>query len=546
MVKHLFSYLEDSIKQYPDSPGLSDIDGDTHYTFLQTAEKMARLNIMFSGLGLKSGDKIALCARNCADWAVSFLAIASFKGVSVIILPDFTPDSVRDLLNHSEAKLLIIGMNIWKKLVVNEMPGLNAVISTDNFSLLYAAEQQFTDGFNNVDNVFNSLYPEGFKVENVNFPKDNLEDLMVINYTSGSTGNPKGVMLTYKAVSSNVDYAIHVLPHEPGESVISILPLAHMFGLAFELLFPFCSGAHINFISKSPSPSVLADALKKGRPFIILAVPLVVEKIFKSRIFPALEKQPVKLLWKIPVLNKIIQNKIHKQLLESFGGRLRHLVVGGAALNQKVEECLKKIKFPFTVGYGMTECAPLIGYSPWQSFVAHSCGRCVDRMQVRIDSNNPQTEAGEIQVKGDNVMLGYYKNEEATKNIFTQDGWMHTGDLGVIDAAGNIFIRGRSKNMILGPSGQNIYPEEIEDKLNSCEGVVESVVVDRDGKLVWLVLPDYEFQDAQHRSIEYVIDDNMKQVNALLPVYSRLTKVELRKEEFEKTPKRSIRRFLYN
>ena len=548
--KHYLHFLKGTMHRRWDNLALADFDGHNRYNYADLAREIERLHVTFEALGIKEGDKIALCGRNCANWAVTFLATVTYKAVVVSILPDFTGEGIESLVNHSEASLLYVGPNVRKKINVKNMPGLKAVVFMDEFSLEYAADDKIEKAYATVDELFAKKFPEGVKPEVVdNYPTDNMDDLAIINYTSGTTSAPKGVMLTHLNLSGNVDFAAHRIPHRPGDAELSMLPIAHMFGLMFEFLYQCCDGAETYFLTAAPTPTALMKAFAEVHPFMILTVPLVIEKIIKKKVLPVINKPLMKVLWHTPGIRLIIRKKVKDSLMQAFGGKLRFLIIGGAALNGEVEQVLKDIKFCYCVGYGMTECGPLISYEDWWQYKFHSCGKGLEQCRVRIDSEDPLNVTGEIQVKGINVMKGYYKNEEATKAVFTEDGWMRTGDLGVLDKEGNIFIKGRSKNMILGPSGQNIYPEEIEDKLNSLPCVVESVVVDRDHKLVALVYPDTtadgKKQLAEGQTLEQLMDENLKALNAEMPVYSKVTAIELVDKEFEKTPKRSIKRFMY-
>ncbi|MBP7210363.1 MAG: AMP-binding protein [Paludibacteraceae bacterium] len=547
MIKHFLSYFEETIKKYWDAPALSDFDGDLTISYGQTAEAIAKLHILFKEAGIEKGDKIAICGRNSAHWAVSFLAITTYEAVAVSILADFSADSVHALVNHSDSKFFMVGDVVWQGLDKDKMPNLLGIICMKDFELLYAANKKFEAKYKDRDNLFKSKYPQGFGVTDVSYPIDNLEDVALINYTSGTTSDPKGVVLSYKSISSNVQFGQDRIPNKPGWSMVSMLPLAHMFGLTFEFLYQLAGGCHVYFLSKTPSPQVLMKAFAEVHPYMILTVPLVIEKIFKKTIFPAIKKPIVRELWYIPGINTPIRRKVRDKLMQAFGGNLRHLIIGGAALNHEVENCLKQINFCYTVGYGMTECGPILGYEDWQNFKKRSCGKIVDRMTVTIDSNNPEKSVGEIMVKGDNVMMGYYKNPEATAAIFTSDGWMRTGDLGIIDKDGNIFIRGRNKSVIIGSSGQNIYPEEIEDKLNNIPGILESVVVDRGGYLTALVFPDNEAlkEEQETKSMEVIMNGILVKLNKLVPPFCKIKQIELVDKEFEKTPKRSIKRFMY-
>lgn len=545
--KHYLDYLEESIKTQWDMLALKDIDSDNSYTFGGLATEIEKLHVTFEALGIKPGDKIALCGRNCANWGVLFLAIETYHAVVVSILPDFTGDDIHGLVNHSEADLLYVGPNVRKKIDTTQMPKLKATIFMDEFSIIDATDKA-KKAYAKVDDLFAKKYPEGVKLEDVNYPKDNFDELALINYTSGSTGNPKGVMLTHLSMSGNVEFAGEHIPHQKGDRVLSMLPVAHMFGLMFEFLYQVCCGSQVYFLTKAPTPSALMKAFAEVKPFMILTVPLVIEKIIKKKVLPQINKPIVRFLWKVPGIKNVIRGKVKQGLDDAFGNELRHLIIGGAALNGEVERVLKDINYQYCVGYGMTECGPLISYEDWHYFKFHSCGKEIPQCHVRIDSDDPIHKDGEIQVKGINVMLGYYKNEEATKAIFTKDGWMRTGDLGVLDKEGNIFIHGRSKNMILGPSGQNIYPEEIEDKLNNMPCVVESIVLEREGKLVGLVFPDNSPEGKKvlgDKTITEMMEENRAILNRELPQYSQISAIELVTEEFEKTPKRSIKRYLY-
>ena len=526
---------------------MADLDGANKYTYAELAEAIAKLHVTWRECGIKEGDKIAIAGRNCANWGLLFLAAESYKAVVVSILPDFTAEGIYALVEHSESILLYVGPNVKKKIDPKQMKGLKATIYMDDMSIV-AAEDDFRKKFEGAEAAFQKAYPNGVSQSDVRYPDDNLDDLAVINYTSGSTGNPKGVMLTHLNLSGSVEFANHRIPHKPGDRVLSMLPIAHMFGLMYEFLYQVCDGAEVYFLTQAPTPTVLMKAFAQIKPFMILTVPLVVEKIVKKGVMPKISSPMARILWKTPIINKVIRRKVKEGLDKMFGGQLRFLIIGGAALNGAVEQVLHDIRYQYCVGYGMTECAPLISYEDWWAYAFHSCGKELPQCHVRIDSENPTTKDGEIQVKGINVMKGYYKNEEATKAAFTQDGWMRTGDLGIMDKKGNIYIHGRSKNMILGPSGQNIYPEELEDKLNSMPCVIESIVVDRDHKLVALVFPDTSAESKKilgAKTITEQMEENRVAVNKNLPLYSQITAIELMASEFEKTPKRSIKRYLY-
>lgn len=546
--KRFVDYFENTVRTCWDAPALNDFDSPTTFTYGQVAEQIARIHLLFERVGIQKGDKIALCGRNSSMWAINFLAITTYGAVSVAVLAEFDKGSIHTLVNHSDAKLLLAGPLVWTQIDANEMPNLKAILCIEDMKLLHANDAHFAENYDKWQADFEAKYPNGFSIADVHFERHASTDPMLINYTSGSTGTPKGVVLQWRSIDSNIQFSQENIPNSPADTLLSMLPMAHMFGLVIEVLYQLAGGTHITVLNKVPSPAVLMKALSDVKPYMLLTVPLVIEKIFKAKIFPVIHRPIMRVLWYLPGTRKIIRRKVYEQLMAAFGGHLRYLIIGGAALNHEVETCLKSIGFPFSVGYGMTECGPLISYTEWHSFKKRTCGQAVDRVEIRIDSENPQKTVGEIQVRGDNLMLGYYKNDEATKAIFTPDGWMRTGDLGLLDKQGNLIIRGRSKNMILGASGQNIYPEEIEDKLNNLPYVIESVVVAREnGKLTALVFADTERlkRELPDETIEQVMEANRLQLNRLVPVYCRLNTIELVDREFEKTPKRSIKRYLY-
>ena len=547
--KHFFTYYNTNIVKYWDEPALTDYDGDCSYTYGKMAEQMERLHFILSEAGIGKGDKVVICSKNCANWAVALLSIAANEGVIVSVMDAFVGHDIEKLINHSDAKAVFAGESVWKKIDISNLPNVNLVLSTENFSLLYARDKQQQQCLEQGKVLFDEKFPDGYGKKDVNFPTNNLDELMIINYTSGTTSEPKGVMLSYRNISANVQFSQETIPNHAGWTEVCMLPLAHMFGMTIEFLYQVAGGCHVYFLSKTPSPSVLLRAYAETKPYMILTVPLVLEKIFKAKIFPALNKPLVKFLWNTPLLCKIVEKKIYQQLMQAFGGNLIWLITGGAAINQEVEKVFRRIKFPFVVGYGMTEAGPLICYEHWYNEVQGCCGKCVTRNELKIDSADPQKVVGEILFRGEHVMMGYYKNEEATAQAIDKDGWLHTGDLGTMDAKGNLFIRGRSKAMILSSSGQNIYPEEIEDKVNNMPGVNESVVVSRQGRLVALVYPDRDILKQANYStltIEQLMEQNRAELNRQLPAYSQLAHIEIVEEEFQKTPKRSIKRFLYS
>lgn len=546
-MEHYFARLQNAIRLYWDKPAVCNYRGET-FTYGQLATQIERFHIFFEACGLKKGDRIAICAKNTARMAVSFLSVNTYETVVVPILSDFTPESVNHLVDHSESQMLFTDSDIWAKLDKSKMPLVKAVISVNDFTLLYADNDDVKKAYAAISETFASRYPMGFTGENVTYNTDNWDDLDIINYTSGTTSAPKGVMLTYKALSATIDFGQRYIPSSDKFTMVSMLPMAHMYGLVYEFLYPLCNGTSITFLGKTPSPSLLLSAMHDVRPYLLITVPLVMEKVFKSAIKPVLDKPVMKVLTRIPGINSLIFKKIREKLLSALGGNLQMIIMGGAPLNPEVEKWFKRIGLPYTVGYGMTEAAPLLAYEACTSYVPGSCGRSVDCAIVRIDSEDPQHVVGEIQAKGDNVCIGYYKNPEATAAAFTEDGFLKTGDLGIIDANGNIFIRGRSKSMILSANGQNIYPEEVEAVVNNQDYVVESVVVDRAGKLVALVYLDGDAMKKAGLDEETVADlhETIRiNANKALPSYSQLQKVEVVDKPFEKTPKMSIKRFMY-
>ncbi|MBQ7423396.1 MAG: AMP-binding protein [Prevotella sp.] len=543
--------IQKSIIDHWDLDALTDYKGAT-LQYHDVARKIEKLHIMFENSGVERGDKIALCGRNSANWAVAFLATLTYGAVAVPILHEFTADQVHNIVNHSEAKLLFVGDVVATTIDPTKMPALEGIINIPDYSLLLSRTDKLTFAREHLNEMFGSKYPKYFRKEHVNwYIEQSPDELALINYTSGTTGFSKGVMLPYRAIWSNADFANEVLGKviKQGDRVISILPMAHMYGMSFEFIYEFISGCHVYYLTRVPSPAIIAQAFADVKPIIIIAVPLVIEKIIRKRVFPKIQNNRMRLLLNMPVISKKVREKICEQVVNAFGGAFHEVIIGGAAFNQEVEMFLHRIGFPYTVGYGATECAPIICYAGWEDFMPGSCGRAVVHMEVKIDSPDPENVPGEILTRGLNVMLGYYKNEEATRQALDSEGWYHTGDLGTMDAQGNVFIKGRSKNMLLGASGQNIYPEEIEDKLNSMPLVVESIVVQRDDKLVGLVYPDYD--EAKNmglgkEDLVHIMEENRQELNNTLPIYSKLTSMEIYEEEFEKTPKKSIKRFLYS
>lgn len=542
--------IEKSIIDNWDLDSLTDYKGKT-LQYHDVARKIEKLHIMFEASGVQRGDKIALCGRNSAAWAAAFLAILTYGAVAVPILHEFTPDQVHNIVNHSDAKLLFVGDVAATQIDATKMPGLEGIIYIPDYSLVVSRTEQLTYAREHLNEMFGKKYPKYFRKEHVHYHHEQSpEELALINYTSGTTGFSKGVMIPYRALWSNYDFAMTVIGKKikKGDNVISILPMAHMYGMAFEFLFEFIYGCHVFYLTRVPSPAIIAAAFAEVKPAIIIAVPLVIEKIIRKKVFPKIQNNRMRLLLNMPIVSKKVNEKIRQQVVNAFGGNFYEIIVGGAAFNQEVEQFLKRIDFPYTVGYGATECAPIICYADYQEFVPGSCGKPVVHMEVKIDSPDPENVPGEILARGLNVMLGYFKNEEATAQTLDEDGWYHTGDLGLMDADGNVFIKGRSKNMLLGASGQNIYPEEIEDKLNSLAMVNECVVVQRGEKLVGLVHPDYDeaatmrLNDAD---LENIMEQNRQELNASQPPYCRLAAIEIVREEFEKTPKKSIKRYLY-
>lgn len=541
--------IEQSIRLNWNLPATSDYQGRT-LKYSDFAKEIDKIHEYLKAAGIKRGDKVSICGKNSSNWAISFFSVLSYGAIVVSILHEFDRDSIQYIVDHSDSKALIVDEAIWKNLDEAKMPQIETVFSLDQFDLLKASSKDLKIFVADSFSYFDKKYEKGYFVNDVAFRTDKPEELAVINYTSGTTSSPKGVMIPYRSLWSNTKFANDNLNFiKPGDNIVCMLPMAHTYGLAFEILNSISMGCHIYFLGKTPSPKVLLEAFAKVKPKLVLAVPLIIEKIVTRNVFPKLKVGPTKTLIKIPVLNAIVYNKIRKALIDTFGNTVDEVVIGGAALNPEVERFLRKIKFPYTVGYGMTECGPLISYAYWSEFKERSCGKTVDRMEVRIDSEDPANIVGEIQTRGSNVMLGYYKNDKATKEAFTEDGWLKTGDLGVIDSDNHIFIRGRSKNMLLGPSGQNIYPEEIEDKLNNSPYILESLVIEEEGKIVALIVPEEDELKVEgitnKDSYKDFFANIIAETNATLAGFSKITSFRIQDEEFDKTPKRSIRRFKY-
>ena len=542
--------IEKSIISHWDRDALTDYKGQT-LQYHDVARKIEKVHILFENSGIQRGDKIALCGRNSSQWAVAFLATLTYGAIAVPILHEFMPDQVHNIVNHSDARLLFAGDHVCGSIDPQQMPGLEGIIRSTDFSLLISRTDKLTYAREHLNELYGKKFPKYFRKEHVSYYREQSPDEMaLINYTSGTTGFSKGVMIPYRALWSNFDFACSVMGNEvkEGDNIISILPMAHMYGMAFEFIYEFLRGCHVYYLNRIPSPAIIAQAFAEVKPRIIIAVPLVIEKIIRKKVFPKIQNNRMRLLLQMPVISQRIREMICKEVVKAFGGNFFEIIIGGAAFNQEVEQFLHRISFPYTVGYGATECAPIICYADWREFVPGSCGRAAKNMEVRIDSPDPQNVPGEILARGLNVMLGYYKNEEATRETIDAQGWYHTGDLGTMDREGNVFINGRSKNMLLGPNGQNIYPEEIEDKLNSMTMVLESIVVQRDTKLVALVHPDFDEARSMNFSredLQDVMNQNLTGLNQQLPAYEKISEIVIHDEEFQKTPKKSIKRYLY-
>ncbi len=547
MIKERFiTYVEESIRKNWDIEALSNYR-EKGYTYKEIAERIVKIHIVFREFGIKEGDKIAMAGRNSANWCATYLAVVTYGAVVVPILPDFRTEDLQNIINHSDSKLIFADEKIWEQLEAEKLKEIMCAVSLDNFGMVMSRSESHSSFYSSLDAKFKEAFP-AFSQKDISFSEVDNEQLAVISYTSGTTGFSKGVMIPHRSLAANVRFAQTHMPLEPGDPVVSFLPLAHTFGGAFEFLFPFTYGCHITILTKTPSPQILLQAFKEIKPRLILSVPLVIEKVYKKQLIPVIGKPHMKALLMVPGMNKILHKKVREKLVETFGGRFKELVIGGAAFNADAEKFFRTIGFRFTVGYGMTECGPLISYASWDTTELGASGRAVDTLEVKIDSEDQENVVGEIILRGDNVMLGYYKNPAATKEVIDEEGWMHTGDLGVIDKAGNIYIKGRSKNMLLGPSGKNIYPEEIESLINNYRYVTESVVISEDQKLVGLIFPDHEQltkDSITEAALPDALDTIRKDVNSRLPEYMAVTKFRVHPEEFLKTPKRSIKRYLY-
>lgn len=544
------SLIEKSIVENWNLDALTDYKGKT-LQYHDVARKIEKLHILYENCGIQKGDKIALCGRNSSSWAVAFLATLTYGAIAVPILHEFTADQIHNIVNHSDAKLLFVGDIVATVVDATKMPGLEGIIYIPDYSLVVSRTEKLTYAREHLNEMFGIRYPKYFRAKHVHYyHEESPEQLALINYTSGTTGFSKGVMIPYRAILNNYAFACHVLGDKinAGDNIISILPMAHMYGMSFEFIFEFIKGCHIFYLTRVPSPAIIAQAFTDVKPKIIIAVPLIIEKIIRKKVFPKVQNNRIRLLMNMPVISKKVKERICEQVYQAFGGNAYEIIIGGAALNQEVEAFLRRINFPYTVGYGATECAPIICYRDWHTFAQGSCGQAAYGQEVKIDSVDPHNVPGEILTKGPNVMLGYYKNEEATEHTIDREGWYHTGDLGLIDEDGNVFIKGRSKNMLLGSNGQNIYPEEIEDKLNSLSFVNESIVIQQDNKLIALVHPDYDEAKAMNftdSDLAEIMEQNRIQLNEIMPVYSKIAEIRIHEEEFEKTPKKSIKRYLY-
>jgi hypothetical protein len=544
MIHFITRFVETARKNW-DTPALCDYKG-SKFTYADIATQIARLHLIFEKSGIAAGDKIALCAKNTAHWAIAYLAITSYRAVAVPILNGFTPDNLEKLTDHSDSRLLFTEKEMWSEMNGENMPQLVGAINVEDYSVIYSRDGRLETAVADAERMFAEKYPDGMKPELMEYETGKPEDIITISYTSGTTSSPKGIMLPVRSISSNISFGVKRIQFPKGGNIVSMLPLAHLYGLAFEFIYPVASGGCVYFLGKTPTPTVLLQAFADVKPYMLITVPLVVEKIFRNKVMPILERPVMRIATSIPIVKGAIYGAVRRKVMAAFGGKMKHIIIGGAAVSAPIETVMKKVGIPYTVGYGMTECGPLIGYEDWYDFAMRSCGKPVDGMKVRIDSSDPQNEVGEIQVRGDNVMTGYYKNEEATKAAFTADGWMRTGDLGLLDEDGNIYIKGRSKNMILTANGQNIYPEEVEELLNAMPHVKESIVIERNKHIVAIV--SAEVDAANPLSLEQLdeaMKSNLAALNRELPSYCRIDEIEILDGDFERTPKNSVKRYLY-
>ena len=548
MENRFLGLIENSIKEHWDLPAFSDYNGHTFH-YKDVARRIEKFHIILEHAGIKKGDKVALVGRNSSNWAICFFGILAYGAVAVPILQELKPDNIHHIVNHSEAKAVLAASSNWENMNERMMPDVKLFMMLDNFSIIHSKSKEVRVVRDRINEYFGKKYPRSFTSNDVRYHVEKPEELAVLNYTSGTTSFSKGVMIPYRSLWSNTQFAYDNLPFiHPGDNIVCMLPMAHMYGLAFEFLYEFSVGCHIYFLTRMPSPKIIFQAFEEVKPSLIVAVPLIIEKIIKKSVLPKLETPAMKILLKVPIINDKIKATVREEMIKAFGGNFKAVIVGGAAFNQEVEQFLKMIDFPYTVGYGMTECGPIICYEDWRKFKPGSCGKAVPRMDVRVLSSDPENIVGEIVCKGPNVMLGYYKNEEATQEVIDKDGWLHTGDLALMDEEGNVTIKGRSKNLLLSSSGQNIYPEEIEDKLNNLPYVAESIIVQQNEKLVGLVYPDFDDAFAhglKNEDIEQIMEENRVALNDTLPAYSQISKMKIYPEEFEKTPKKSIKRYLY-
>lgn len=544
MIHFITRFVETARKNW-DTPALCDYKG-AKFTYADIATQIARLHLIFEKSGIAAGDKIALCSKNTAHWAIAYLAATSYRAVAVPILNGFTPDNLEKLADHSDSKLLFTEKEMWSEMNGENMPQLVGAINVEDYSVLYSRDGRLETAVADAERMFAEKYPDGMKPELMEYETGKPEDIITISYTSGTTSSPKGIMLSVRNISSNISFGVKRIQFPKGGNIVSMLPLAHLYGLAFEFVYPVASGGCVYFLGKTPTPTILLQAFADVKPYMLITVPLVVEKIFRNKVMPILERPAMRIATSIPIVKGAIYGAVRRKVMAAFGGKMKHIIIGGAAVNSSIETVMKKVGIPYTVGYGMTECGPLIGYEDWYNFAMRSCGKPVDGMKVRIDSNDPQNEVGEIQVRGDNVMTGYYKNEEATKAAFTADGWMRTGDLGLLDKDGNIYIKGRSKNMILTANGQNIYPEEVEELLNAMPHVKESIVIERNKHIVAIVSAEVDAANPLSKEqLDEAMKSNLAALNRELPSYCQITGIEILDGDFERTPKNSVKRYLY-